>query len=423
MKYQASLLLLLAGVWSAAGETAAVPSTPEQMNGLSGIPLFSGGRMIWEEDADAVAERLGLPRESLTSNDASYRIYPPEDAKVFGRRAYSVAMSARDGKPTALNIIFANKGDAVGQFVPSSPGRVASRLPSFVLRDYRKAISEDERAITEALASVIGAPRVQKISQGTMLQEKALRWDWNGHAILLVSVRDEYAAVRMVPASGLDAPEDVARVSARDLKARLAGRVERRPNGDVVLRDLPMVDQGPKGFCVPATMERMLRYLGIPADMYLLAVAAHAQPDGGTSIRDILFAVSDHVRRAGFRMVSEEGRSDIGRVSKWIESGLPILWAIGTSAAVDQHISRHTAARAGVNDWKKWATSLKPARRNARRLAREGSEAHLCLIVGFNRETGELALSDSWGPAWAERWITIEEAAAISQGAMAVVSW
>lgn len=423
MKNSAALVFLLAGAWAVAGSSPVAPATPEQMNELAGIPLFSAERMIWEEDAAAVAKRLHLAQESLTTRDASYRIYPPADAKIFGRRPYSAALSARDGRPAGLSIIFANKGDSVGQFVPSAPGRLPPRVPSSVLRDYRKAISEDEKAITEVLSSVLGAPRAQKISQGTKLQEKALRWDWNGHAILLVSVRDEYAAVRIAPVSELDASEGVERVRDRDLKAQLAERVERRSNGDVILRDLPMVDQGPKGFCVPATMERMLRYLGIPADMYMLAMAANTQPGGGTSIRDVLWAVSDPVRRAGRKIVPESGRPDINRVSKWIESGLPILWAIATSDAVDARINEHTAARAKVTDWKEWSASLKPARQNARKLAREGDQGHVCLITGFNRETGELALSDSWGPGSAERWITIEEAAAISQGAMAVVSW
>ena len=39
-----------------------------------------------------------------------------------------------------------------------------------------------------------------------------------------------------------------------------------------------MVNQGPKGYCVPATFERVLRTMGIESDMYLLAML------GGTSL-------------------------------------------------------------------------------------------------------------------------------------------
>ena len=63
--------------------------------------------------------------------------------------------------------------------------------------------------------------------------------------------------------------------------------------------------------------------------------------------------------------------------------------------------------------------------RAARRASwgRGADGGHVCLVTGFNPETGEIALSDSWGPGYEERWITTEEAAAISQGAMAVVAW
>jgi hypothetical protein len=40
------------------------------------------------------------------------------------------------------------------------------------------------------------------------------------------------------------------------------------------------------------------------------------------------------------------------------------------------------------------------------------------MIIGYNRETGEIAISDSWGPEFAERWLTLEEAEAISQGSV-----
>jgi hypothetical protein len=45
------------------------------------------------------------------------------------------------------------------------------------------------------------------------------------------------------------------------------------------------------------------------------------------------------------------------------------------------------------------------------------------MIIGYNKKTNELAITDSWGPNYAERWITVEEAQAISQGILSQVSW
>jgi hypothetical protein len=402
--------------------TAFAETTAKNFNEALALDLFPSSGTIWEEDAGIVAQRLGLPLESRTSADASYRRYADENFRVLGRRPYAISLSAQDGKPAGLSIIFANKGDSVGDLNRGMPGQ---RRPTStqVLRDYRKAISEDEKALDELLGKLAGDPVREKIGQTSKLQEKAQRRDWYGHAILLVSVRDEYVALRVVSPAQLDAKKPVERVSDKDLREKLAARVDRRPNGDVVVHEIPMVDQGPKGFCVPATMERMLRYLGIPADMYLLAMAANTQPGGGTSVRDVIYAVGDTVRRHGRRIETINGRPNPSTVARWIDAGLPVFWALHTSDAVDARINEHTKQRSGVEDWKAWGESLKPARRDAQKLSRQTEGGHVCLIIGYNRATDEIALSDSWGPSYAERWITADEAEAISQSAMAAITW
>ena len=396
--------------------------TVARMNEAAGMPLFPDSSVLWDEDADTVAKRLQLPLESRTPGDASYRLYPPEDVRLFGRRPRSIALSAQDGKPVALNIVFANKGDSFGQAVRTGPGQRPPRV-SELLRDYRRAIDDDDKGLEELLGQLLGPGEVARTGESSRLKERATRRDWNGHSLLLVSVRDEYVALRIVPPASFQDGARVQRVPDDVIRARLAGRVEHRPNGDVVIRDIPMVDQGPKGFCVPATMERMLRHLGIPSDMYLLAMAANTDPGGGTVVDDVVAAVRQTAQRHGRRVVNLSGRPDPSVLAPWIKAGIPVLWAINTSMSIDNLINERTRQRREVTDWGAWDESLKPARREARKLAREADEGHVCLITGFNAETGEIALSDSWGPGYEERWITEEEAKEISQGSMAVVAW
>ena len=45
------------------------------------------------------------------------------------------------------------------------------------------------------------------------------------------------------------------------------------------------------------------------------------------------------------------------------------------------------------------------------------------MIIGYNKKTGEIATSDSWGPNYRERWMTEEEILAISMGEMLIISW
>jgi hypothetical protein len=45
------------------------------------------------------------------------------------------------------------------------------------------------------------------------------------------------------------------------------------------------------------------------------------------------------------------------------------------------------------------------------------------LIIGYNKETNEIAFSDSWGERFIERWITIPEAEQVSQGRFYVIGF
>jgi hypothetical protein len=49
------------------------------------------------------------------------------------------------------------------------------------------------------------------------------------------------------------------------------------------------------------------------------------------------------------------------------------------------------------------------------------NNSHVCILIGSNRKTGEPATSDSWGPEFTERWITVEKARALSQGNLGAI--
>jgi hypothetical protein len=202
---------------------------------------------------------------------------------------------------------------------------------------------------------------------------------------------------------------------------QLKTRVERRPNGDVVLKDIPMVDQGPKGYCVPATWERALRYMGIPADMYVLAMAAQTEAGGGTTFNSMMAGASEVVSKNGRRLVSSGGRITTKSVQRFIDEGMPILWGMFVVVEVERDITTRSMQRRRVTDWTAYKQMLKPWRQAARRVRADPENGHMCMIIGYNTATGEIAVSDSWGPGFAERWITEEEANAISQGSFTVI--
>ena len=67
-------------------------------------------------------------------------------------------------------------------------------------------------------------------------------------------------------------------------KAKIKDNVTKSPNGDVFIDNVPMVDQGQKGYCAAAVSERVLRYYGNQIDEHEIAQQAGTQAQGGTSI-------------------------------------------------------------------------------------------------------------------------------------------
>ena len=395
-------------------------ATFEDLDAAFGIPVWADDN-LWDDDAAAAAARLGWPQESKTSTDSSYRKYPRPPDLVLGARPYSVALYGENGLTARLSLMFANKGDAVEAGAGAGDAKAAREMKKQV-RDFRATIQKDAGTISAALTALLGAPSADRFGQGSQTREFVRRWDWNGHAILLAAPRDEYVALRILPVDVADA-HGKSRVPDAELRARLLSRVERRPNGDVILKDMPMVDQGPKGYCVPATWERVMRYMAIPADMYVLAMAGATGAGGGTNIAAIVDGARESVVRGGRRLDPENGRISVRTVEKYIDKGLPLMWAMYSMDSVNADLNSRMDRRAAMTDPLEWKKSLEPARKAAKKLPTDVNQAHMCMIVGYNEKTGEVAVSDSWGPRFAERWMTEEEADAVSQGQIMAINF
>ena len=73
------------------------------------------------------------------------------------------------------------------------------------------------------------------------------------------------------------------RADAKGAK-KISDNVVRDPRGDVFIDNVPMVDQGQKGYCAVASAERVLRYYGVDIDEHELAESAGTRAEGGTPI-------------------------------------------------------------------------------------------------------------------------------------------
>jgi len=404
------------------------PSAAE-VNKALGIPLFGSGS-LWEENDAMVANRLRWPNESKTSREAGYRRYPytfNSETRVLGARSLCLFLQGIDDKVARVSILFANKGDVAFFMSPQEAKQQSAKkdqplaVTENMIKGCREAMKKDRETLEAALKGLFGNARPARVGRFATTAEAGQRWDWKGHTFMLVTPQNEYVALRIVPTTVFD-DVDSSRKSFAAAKAALSKRVERRANGDVVIADIPMVDQGRKGYCVPATFERVLRYYGLSEDMNVLAMAGQTDAGGGTSIQAIQSATYAMIRDAGGNITQKNFSGNIQEIKSAIDAGKPILFCHYSTEEFNKRVNERMEHRVAVTDWEKWLTEFLPSLKKTIPLKPDPHYSHICLIIGYNEKTREIAISDSWGPRATERWMTEEEARQIQQpGALSVI--
>ena len=394
---------------------------PEAVNEVVGQPLFTEAS-IWDSSADEVAKRLGIPPESKTKNASSFRSYTKDDYLMFGAHPFSVAMYAEEDKVTSFSLVFANKGDL---FSSKGGGELhfdKDTPPAKAAEIVKTAMDKDLTAISAALTKTLGAPKKERFGEGKSGRMNMQRWDWRGHSILLAEAEGEYVGVQIVTTDFADAGGKMEGTPDAIIRARALANLEKRENGDIVIGDIPMVDQGPKGYCVPATAERAMRYLGVPADMYILANAGQSGFGGGTSVDLLLEGMERQIRNKRRSFDSWRGDFKLKDIAKYIDKGVPLMWCLFSTKEFNETANKRTKERKDVTDWAAWKTEV-TGEAAANYLPADRETAHVVLIIGYNAETNEIAFSDSWGERFKERWITLPEAEQVSQKHFYVVGF
>lgn len=171
--------------------------------------------------------------------------------------------------------------------------------------------------------------------------------------------------------------------------SELTSNVVRDGEGRVFVNNVPMVDQGAKGYCVVASAQRLFEYYGIACDMHQLAQIAGSDPERGTSALETnreLGAI-DHLFKTRFEclavrhssgLVELEDNQYVGdpvsedefhkMIRKNIDEGIPLLWSLILGQYEEE-----------------------PP------LAEQTSGGHMRLIVGYNEKDNKIIFSDSWG--------------------------
>ena len=269
----------------------------------------------------------------------------------------------------------------------------------------------------------------------------------------------EFISVTLVPLkagksmqAAPDSMESAARI--RGAQKSIRENITRNATGDVWVANIPMVDQGQKGYCAAAASERVLRYYGIEVDQHQVAQLANTAAEGGTTLEGMAKAISKVGRQFQLDkkelLVPDSGGSfeksdqaklleDYNSVAKkkkapqidWKD--FTFNYVVDTQqiwSAMDPAIllEAKSGQRQAVAQFTKnialyvdqgvpllWScmVGMYP---EVPPLGESGAFGHVRLIIGYNTKTKEILYSDSWGADHALKRLPLDQAWAMTKG-------
>jgi hypothetical protein len=421
--------LLLAAFLVASASTFAAPLDP----------LLSAEN-LWTQKPDDFMAAAGPFGYRWTSNAHDSARAARRDLTVFGQPAVESVARFEGSELREISVTLYGRGDA---------GELPEDKFDALVRNSAEAISK----ATGVKFTVRGKDPTSAV------KAEGLLWLTPKARYVL-----EYSKTKEVKARGIpfraefvrldiDAPEKKLGLLAgatTSQRVKFAGPTHVKKDaasGDVWIGDVPMVDQGQKGYCVVASAERVMRYYGNPVDANELAQIANTKTEGGTSseamfdalkkvgarlkvrvrdvqqgdtVKDILRLITDYNRaakRAGVPEVPDPGRmidvgavyramkgdllkevrtknkSDMARFQRQIEShidtGIPLLWTVMLGLTSEPGIPQTAGG-------------------------------HMRLIIGYNKQKEEVLFSDSWGAGHELKRLPLADAWTMTTGAMSI---
>ena len=76
--------------------------------------------------------------------------------------------------------------------------------------------------------------------------------------------------------------------------------------------------------------------------------------------------------------------------------------------------NKRTKEREDVDDFSVWASDVQSEAEKVAPQLSASANFHICMVIGYNESTNEVAVSDSWGPRYELRWVHLDIAKAVT---------
>ncbi len=393
------------------------------------------------------------------------------EAHAFGLRWVSAAHDAARASSRALRLGDLSVAEVIARFSPENTNAGASgstsltnggNLTAVQISIYNRGDSGDldkkafDALVDRSKAALNALTHVAPLERGTdnasAVQSRGLVWatsvsrfllEWSETAASITQglpYRAEFIRLRVTPLgtqprSFVDQVRTQSTLAAGAAQSKtvraadLPARVTKETDGGEWIPNIPMVNQGRKGYCVTAATERVLRYYGVEVDQNELAEIANSDARAGTDPEVMLTALKKLASRFRVQVATEyrltypdflREVNDYNRVARSAPKSLDAKlieqqYGLGSYPAVCRQMNGELLEEA--------KTRLNPAymttfEQNVRRyiergipllwsvqlgllpeekLSQNARGGHMRLIVGFNGRTREIYYSDTWG--------------------------
>lgn len=429
------MVILLAIPQMANSADTAAASGDAEVQGELPLERLVSGPGIWSRSPAEFESAFGAHGLQWLSQDRDRARFFGENLKLWDGtiRPAEIIVQFKDGKPRNIDVSVYNRADSPQKFAKA------------------KDFMTQAEKVKSALEEKLGLPAVERRSDVRNLV-KTPGWLFSGKDTVYlleysfqreVRSRDqafqpEFLRLRVARQESAADPGGDERVDRRSLSSR----VRKDPNGDVLIPDVPMVDQGPKGYCAVATTERMMRYYGIDVDQHEIAQLAGSQASAGTNPQKMMDELRSKQGRLKLRVRelekpelrdSQNMIKDYNRLARTAKKSLlPEGGDVHLQAifmAIDPELlkeARTIKDRNGFSRFERtvqthidrgvpllWSVQLgvfpEPGLPQA-------SGGHMRLIIGYNSEKKEILFSDSWGAAHALKRMPLDHAWTITLG-------
>jgi hypothetical protein len=198
----------------------------------------------------------------------------------------------------------------------------------------------------------------------------------------------------------------VVRNYGRNDRVRGSGALEylSKNTDNVFIDKIPMIDQGPKGYCVPATLARIGQHYGVDISMHEIAMIADSSSGGGTSPQQAMYELKKNYARVKLK---------IKEISVKYEHPVHYLSGNTWKSISPDEAKRNLESTPDddrnyqkfVSEVKKqidkgyiiaWSMVVGLLQENGEP-ARQSGGGHMRMIIGYNDKLKQFIFSDSWG--------------------------